>query len=56
MVEKLLGVRLHAYDGGDYPPCSEWLSVIQCKYYHIYTKGGVHAPACRLGDVAAGEN
>ena len=39
MVEKLLGVRLHAYDGSDYPPWSEWLSVIQCKYYHIYQRG-----------------
>ena len=39
MVEKLLGVRLHEYDGGDYPPWSEWLSVIQCKYYHIYQRG-----------------
>ena len=22
----------------------------------IFTKGGVHAPACGLGDVAAGQN
>ena len=39
IVEKLLGVRLHEYVSGDYPPWSEWLSVIQCKYYHIYQKG-----------------
>jgi len=33
MAEKLLGVRLHEYDGGDYSPWSEWLPFIQCKCY-----------------------
>ena len=33
MVEKLLGVRLHEED---YPPWSEWLSFIQCKYSIVY--------------------
>ena len=34
MVEKLLGVRLYEYNGcDDYPPWSEWLSFIQCKYF-----------------------
>ena len=36
MAEKLLGVRLHECDGGDYPPWSEWLPFIQCECYcHI---------------------
>ena len=30
-VEKMIGVRLHDNDT-DYPPWSEWLPVIQCKY------------------------
>jgi hypothetical protein len=32
MVEKLLGVRLHEYEGTDYPPWSEWLPFLQCKF------------------------
>ena len=32
MVRKLLGVQIYEYDEGDYPPWSEWLSFIQCKY------------------------
>ena len=31
MAEKLLGMRLHEYDGGDYPPWTEWLPFSQCK-------------------------
>ena len=36
MVEKHLGVRLHEWWWRWLPTWSEWLSVKQCKYYHIY--------------------
>ena len=32
MIEKNLGARLLEYNGNDYPPWSEWLPIIQCKY------------------------
>ena len=34
-VEKLLGARLHEYEGNDQPTWTEWLPFIQCKFPYV---------------------